>query len=80
MIHHLESKYFADTAEWFDGPIRQQFEIEMSRAGLVTGRSRYLDDPGPSGPGWVIELKGGGSQSESQFIAYRFLGKLPWVF
>ena len=58
MIHHLESKYFADTAEWFDGPIRQQFEIEMSRAGLVTGRSRYLDDPGPSGPGWVIELKG----------------------
>jgi type IV pilus assembly protein PilM len=92
-IEYVESEYFLDLAEWFEGPVREKYIEELDlierdnpsapstsdpnatatdAEGTATDSAVGPPDPvagapdqaaeggvqAPSGPGWVIELKG----------------------
>ncbi|MFG0263434.1 MAG: type IV pilus assembly protein PilM, partial [Novipirellula sp. JB048] len=60
-ITQIDTKYFEDLATWYTEPLRQRYQEELVNWESITRRElseEIKNAPGPSGPGWVIQLTG----------------------
>lgn len=65
-VTEIETKHFDDLSAWYTEAIAQRYREEMRnwiRVMKQMGKTRELpenlaEDTGPSGPGWVIQLRG----------------------
>ncbi len=71
-IEYLESEYFQELSGWYEGPVKGLYQIELNRARnedtanaegesadeAATAEAAVVEDPGPSGKGWVFEMAG----------------------
>ncbi len=58
-VTKVETKYFPDLSAWYTEGIKARYKEEILSWAKITGRPVPEDLntlPGPSGPGWVIEL------------------------
>jgi len=64
-ITQVDTKHYDDLTEWWTESVAIQFREEMRSWAKITNydvpeeefRAQLEADPGPSGPGWVIELR-----------------------
>ena len=66
----IETQYFDDLATWYSPAIAERYRVEMRNWFRITSGDNVTDDqraafeeelsalPAPSGPGWVVELRG----------------------
>ncbi|WP_372718264.1 type IV pilus assembly protein PilM [Novipirellula sp.] len=61
-ITQVETKHFEDLATWYTEDVKKRYKEELLSIRKNTGREVDLEElnalPGPTGPGWVIQLTG----------------------
>ncbi len=91
-ITEIETKKYADVKEWWTEDLAKRYREEMTDWSRIMGRevpAELATDAGPSGPGWVIQLRGfhyfndperaglEGSNHVRKYLTSSFLGVDP---
>jgi type IV pilus assembly protein PilM len=59
-VTQCDSKHFEDLTEWYSEKVRKRYVDEIRSWARITQKpvpAELLTDPGPTGPGWVFELR-----------------------
>lgn len=72
-VKTVDTRFYPDLATWFSEPRKKRYLEELASLSQLTGKplpEGLAEDPGPTGPGWVVELQGYHFYNSPERIGY----------